>query len=383
MNRFTQAFCLLVAVFGGAFSTAFAQFDQFGVDDSGLRQMAQSGDAEAQFQLGLRLTLGEGLKKNAVEGAKWLEKAANSGHVKAMNVLGSLYDQGEGVEEDPAKAAVWYQKAVDKEEKDAMFRLALLYQNGRGVKKDPVKATDLAKAGASLGYAPAQTLYASKLVQGDGVDKNAAKAALWFLKAAKQDNPYAQRQLAYLYYTGNGVPLDYERCQAWYQRAARISEDPWAMNDLAWFLATCPDPKYHRGEEAAELAKAAVMALEVNAGEQRHEIIDTMAAALARNNQFAEALVWQKRCVKLLEEDKDIAAEERDKLSKEFAERLTLYKAQKAYADKPSKPSQDAEPLYNDTILQDGNQGEKDDPRTPQTPPRSNKPSKNKKDNAA
>jgi TPR repeat protein len=373
MNRCARLFGLALVLFCSSVAQLRAQFDQFGVDEQGLRRLAEEGEIDAQFQLGLRLAFGEGLKKNPAEGATWLEKAAKSGHAKAMNVLGSLYEQGVGVTEDPSKAAHWYQKAVDKEEPDAYFRLALLYQNGRGVKQDAVKATELAQEGANLGYAPAQTLYASKLASGDGVNKNSAKAALWFLKAAKQDNTYAQRQLAYLYYTGNGVPLDYPRCQAWYARAAQSTQDPWAMNDLAWFLSTCPDAKFHKPQEATEIAKAAVMALEVTEGEQRHEIIDTMAAALARNSQFAEALVWQRRSLKLLDEDKALTTEEKDKLRKEFTERMSLYKAQKPYADQPAKTTPDSEPLYNDTILQDGNGGERLDPRAPNTIPKPRK----------
>ena len=364
-------------------SPAHAQFGQFGTDEGELRQLAESGDKEGQFQLGLRMAIGEGVKKNPAEGAKWLEKAAGQGHLKAMHVLGALYEEGAGVPKNEATAAKWYQKAADGDFAEAKFSLALLYQNGRGVAKDPQKATELAKEAAADGHLPSQALYASKLVNGDGVDKNPSKGALWFLKAAKKDHPYAQRQLAYLYYTGNGVPVDYERCLAWYRRAVQVSQDPWAKNDLAWFLATCPDPKFQRGEEAMEVAKNAVMSLEVEAGEQRHEIIDTMAAALARNGKFAEAMVWQKRCLKLLDDDKDMLPEERAKLKAEFDERLGLYKAQKAYSDKVVAPTSESEPLYNDTILQDGNSSETPDKLFPPQRGRGDEQPRKKKENAA
>lgn len=359
---------------------AQGQFPNFGALEDSLRQQAEGGDAEAQFQLGIRLAIGEGVRKNSNEGVKWLEKAADGGHAKAMHALGALYEEGQGVDQSFEKAAVWYGKAAEKDLPDAQFSLSMLYQNGRGVKKDPVKATELTQKAAEGGFSPAQAFYASKLVNGDGVTKNPAKGALWFLKAAKQDHPFAQRQLAYLYYTGNGVPVDYERCLAWYRRAASVSGDPWAKNDLAWFLSTCPEKKYHRGEEAAEIAKDAIMSLEMQTGEQRHEIIDTMAAALARNGQFSEAMVWQKRSLKLLEEDKNIDTEERGKLKKEFEDRLKLYQADQAYADKPTDPKEEAEPLYNDTILEDNNSSESPE-RNPFRRPSESSPKK--KDNAA
>jgi TPR repeat protein len=305
------------------------------------------------FQLGLRMTLGEGAEKNPAEGARLIRQAAEAGHDKAMAVLSEMYEKGVGVKQSESEAVRWCQKAADAGLPECIMNLALRHQNGQGVVKDVVKAAALAEEGARKGFSPAQTFYASKLMQGDGLEKNPSKAALWYLKAAKQDHPFAQRQLAYLYYTGTGVQLDYERCLAWYRRAVRVSEDPMAKNDLAWFLAICPDPKFHKAEEAVTVARTAVMELEVSSGQQDHAVVDTMAAALARNGQFAEALVWQKRCLKLLEEDPEASPEEKSKLKAEFQERLKLYQEQKPYADKPATPNPDAEPLYNDTILED------------------------------
>lgn len=127
--------CLILA--SAVLPAAKAQFPDFDNLEQGLRSQAQAGDAEAQFQLGIRLAIGEGLRKNAQEGAKWLEKAANGGHAKAMHVLGTLYEEGQGVEKSDSKAADWYEKAAEKDLPDAQFSLAMLYQNGRGVEKAP------------------------------------------------------------------------------------------------------------------------------------------------------------------------------------------------------------------------------------------------------
>jgi TPR repeat protein len=334
--------------------TAHAQFDRLGdaVGDS-LKEQAEAGDAEAQFQLGLRLVLGRGGDKaSKAQGALWIQKAAKQDHAKAMNVLGALYDEGVGVAKDPKLSLQWFQKAADKGVPDAQTRVALAYlQGAAGIEKDESIAAEWALKAAQQGHAPAQSLYGSMLVRGEGTPKNPAKAAVWFLKAADQDHGYAQRQLAYLYYTGNGVPIDYARCEAWYRRAAADEDDVWAKNDLAWFLATCPDDKFHNGREAVEIAKSAVKLLQETTGEQRHEIIDTMAAALARSGQFAEALLWQRRCVQLLKDDKDLPDEERTKLNDEFAGRLKLYQEKKAYSDEPAKADKKAEPLRNDHVL--------------------------------
>ncbi len=41
---------------------------------------AEQGDAQAQFNLGVRYRLGEGVLKDAKEAARWVRKAAEQGH---------------------------------------------------------------------------------------------------------------------------------------------------------------------------------------------------------------------------------------------------------------------------------------------------------------
>lgn len=329
-----------------------AQFGQFDPAGDSLRAEAEAGDPEAQFQLGLRLVTGQAEDKaSKAQGATWIQKAAKQEHLKAMHVLGALYEEGVGVAQDDKQAVVWHEKAADKGLPEAQMRLALMYDEGKGVEKDESVAAEWAMKAATQGHAPGQALYGLKLVRGDGVPKNASKAAVWFLRAGQQGNGFAQRQLAYLYYTGNGVPIDYARCEAWYRQAATNEEDVWAQNDLAWFLATCPDENYHKGAEAVSIAKAAIKTVQAASGDQRHEMVDTMAAALARNDQFGEAVVWQRRSLSLLKEDKELPEEERKKLEVEFKDRLSLYTDHKPYADKPVAPEGKSDPLPSDSIL--------------------------------
>ncbi len=335
---------------------ATAQNTPRALGEAGLADVAESGDAEAQFQLGLRYYTGKGIKQDAQTGMAWLSKAAAQGHGKAMLVIGSIYEEGDaetGIKQDFAKAVEWYTKAAATDLTEAQFQLALLYLQGKGVKADPAVAGQWLLKAATKGHPPSQSAYAGLLVEGEGVAKNPAKAALWFLRAAKQDHGYAQRKLANLYFSGLGVPLDYARCAAWYRRASLDDEDPWAKNDLAWFLSTCPDSKYHDGKRAAILAKEAMKMIQANSGENRHEVVDTVAASLARSGDFAEAVIWQREALKLLAKDSDLTPEGRKMLEKDFAQRLNLYTAKKPYADSQPKIESVGDPLPNDTILED------------------------------
>ena len=94
-----------------------------------------------------------------------------------------------------------------------------------------------------------------------------------------------------------------------------------ALNCLAWFRATCPVASFRNGKEAVE---AATKACEL-AGWTRWQWIDTLAAAFAEAGDFAQAINFEKRALKISGlEDKD-----RNKLQK-F---LSLYEHQQSNHD--------------------------------------------------
>jgi TPR repeat protein len=322
------------------------------IDPAELQNWAERGDADAQFELGLRMLTGEGVKKNDKEGVAWMEKAANQKHLRAQFIMGSLYEDGSGVTKNEEKAFAWYQQSAENGFAPAQQAVAMAYDLGKGVKKDPEKATEWLQKAADQNHPPALTALAAKIERGVGVAKSPAKAALYYLRAAQQDFVPAMNRLASMYYTGLGVPLDYRRAGAWYQRAAR-SDDPWSANNLAWFLATCPDETLLNGEQAVQFASRALRIMDENGAEQRHEMLDTKAAALARNGEFLEAVLWQKKALSLLPSDKELTEEERKALESEFQSRLKMYQKQTPYADPESKPEGDGAPLPQDTILQE------------------------------
>lgn len=322
------------------------------VNEEDLRSWAERGDADAQFELGLRMLTGEGMKKNEKEGVTWMQKAAEQKHLRAQFVMGSLNEDGVGMPKNEAKAFEWYRKSAENGFAAAQHEVAMAYDLGRGVKVDPVKGTEWLQKAAEQNHPPSLTALAAKLERGVGVDQSVAKAALYYLRAAQQDFTPAMNRLAGLYYTGRGVPVDYRRAGAWYQRAAK-SNDPWSANNLAWFLATCPDETLHNGEQAVQFASRALRLMDEAGEEQRYEMLDTKAAALARNGEFLEAVLWQKRALSLLPEDKEIKEDERKGLETEFQTRLKLYQKQSPYVESESKTEGEAAPLPQDTILQE------------------------------
>jgi hypothetical protein len=72
-----------------------------------LRKLADSGDAIAQFALGIRYATGDHVKQDYSEAAQWFLRAADHGEVKAQSVLAAYYWDGTGVPKDLSKAYFW------------------------------------------------------------------------------------------------------------------------------------------------------------------------------------------------------------------------------------------------------------------------------------
>jgi GAF domain/Sel1 repeat/PilZ domain len=72
-----------------------------------LRTLADQGDPEAQYQLGVRYDEGESVPKDDAQAVQWFERAADHGHVDAQAHLGAYYWAGRGVPEDMSKAYMW------------------------------------------------------------------------------------------------------------------------------------------------------------------------------------------------------------------------------------------------------------------------------------
>ncbi len=72
----------------------------------------------------------------------WLP-SAESGDPEAQTNVGDIYERGLGVAPDHTLAAQWYQKAADQGYSRALFNLGTLFEQGLGVPQDQLKALNL------------------------------------------------------------------------------------------------------------------------------------------------------------------------------------------------------------------------------------------------
>jgi protein O-mannosyl-transferase len=81
---------------------------------------------------------------------------------------------------------------------------------------------------------------------------------------------------------------------AWRQTLSFDPDNADAANDLAWVLATSADPNLRDGKQALDLARRAI-----RSGGENPVVLRTLAAALAENDQFAEAVATAERAKNL------------------------------------------------------------------------------------
>jgi uncharacterized protein len=102
--------------------------------------LAEQGDADAQFHLGVMYESGQGVLRNDAEAIKWYSKAAEQDDAVAQFILGIMYTKGEGVSPNHTEAALWYRLAADHGLAGAQFNLGMMSAEGQGVSQDYVQA---------------------------------------------------------------------------------------------------------------------------------------------------------------------------------------------------------------------------------------------------
>jgi hypothetical protein len=72
-----------------------------------LQKLADAGDADAQWQMGVRYHDGESVPHDDAQAVQWFHRSAEQGNVAAQGALGAYYWRGRGVPADLSKAYFW------------------------------------------------------------------------------------------------------------------------------------------------------------------------------------------------------------------------------------------------------------------------------------
>lgn len=116
------------------------------------RPLAETGDADAQFNLGQAYRLGKGVPLDLGAAQMWFERAATSGHLDAQTTLGLLLFQN-GNQSGGIK---WLSKAAEQGEPRALLVYGTALYNGDGVTQDRILGYAYVSRAAAQGLVPAQ-----------------------------------------------------------------------------------------------------------------------------------------------------------------------------------------------------------------------------------
>ncbi len=102
-----------------------------------LKPYAESGDAEAQYNIGWMYLNGYGLAMNDSLALEWWQRASDQGYTDATFSIAMLYSLGEGqVRKDMDKAVDYYLMAVEDGHEDAnMIIRSMLTRNDKAIRE--------------------------------------------------------------------------------------------------------------------------------------------------------------------------------------------------------------------------------------------------------
>jgi hypothetical protein len=184
------------------------------------RDLAEAGDKQAQYAIGLAHYIGVGAPLDYAEAARWYRMAAEQNFVEAQVRLGAMYLLGRGVERDLAAAAAWYERAAEQGDVEAQNAIAGLYLTGNGVEQDDFQAARWYRLAAEQGDSEAQYFIGALFYDGRGAERDYSEAWKWFRLAADQGDIEAHYMLGRIYDDGSGVDVNRTEAATWFERAA-------------------------------------------------------------------------------------------------------------------------------------------------------------------
>ena len=136
MKRFTAILCLTLAVLLASTGMSVSQDFEKGGDAfergdyaTALREwtpLAEQGDADAQYNLGLMYEQGWGVSQDYRTAVKWYTLAAGQGDAVAQYNLGFMYYYGDGVLQDHVYAHMWWNIAASLGHENASDNRAII-----------------------------------------------------------------------------------------------------------------------------------------------------------------------------------------------------------------------------------------------------------------
>ncbi len=156
-----------------------------------IRQAAEKGSAEAQYNLGVSYQQGLELPKSDSLANLWFMKAATQGNKDAQFKVAYSYATGRGLTQDDQKAFYWSVKCAEQNDVECMYNVISCYMEGRGTAKSIDSVLTWATRVALLDtpkdlnisgqITSARANLATMYRDGQNAPKDLVKSYMWFL----------------------------------------------------------------------------------------------------------------------------------------------------------------------------------------------------------
>jgi len=206
-----------------------------------LRQLAETGEAEAQTLLGQLLLDGNGVEKDEPAALAWFTRAAAQHHLMAINMVGRCYDLGWGTAPDKARAAACYRVAAERGLDWGMYNYATLLALGHGIAEDKAEALAWFRKAAGMGNAKAINFVGSFHEDGWVVPRDLKAAAHCYARAAQGGDFRGAFNHARML----GQAGKIEEAIGWLKRAGETATPAFVTKASLW-LATADIPAFRR-----------------------------------------------------------------------------------------------------------------------------------------
>jgi TPR repeat protein len=171
-------------------SKTFIQSEEFDKAVPLLKQAAELGIAEAQYNLGVTIEYGYGIEKNIDTAFYWYSKSAEQGWNDGLYKMMMAHAQGIGAEYDNEKAFQFALKCAKNDDLTCMFNVVGAYKDGLGTEPNSVKMLEWAIRIGKM-ETPENLMKSGKITS-------------------------ARLNLAHLYRDGESVPEDLTESYAWF-----------------------------------------------------------------------------------------------------------------------------------------------------------------------
>ena len=200
------------------------------LDEAGqlLEKLAEKGNGECIYQLGLMCVSGVGAKQDFQRASELFKKGLSLGVINCEFELSKLIYLGLGVQKDQAKSLDYFSKLVSTKQNQLTAKniIGFAYYMGQGYKQDKTKAISIWKDAADQGGPEASYNYAIAANKGEVEGANRLLVQQYLKQSSDAGFPLASFQLAEIMSSEGPKKTNYPIIQTLYVKAANKGHIP-------------------------------------------------------------------------------------------------------------------------------------------------------------